>query len=179
MLLEDLCSLIARGTAHPEALLQLDYKEDETVLDARAIENFTHAIKPVARTIIVSSGSAQAVKMFGDAVPGIRIGYDPSDEQKFKAALRASSLGQFVADANAASPDAKMIYLDWEMVTVAADAGFDIVDAFQQQGKRIDAWTIPTVDDASVAVAERLLALKVDQITTDDPEGLADALSER
>ena len=177
MLLEDLCSLMARGTSHPEALLQLDYKEDETVLDARAIENFARATKPVARTMIVSSDSAQAVKMFGDAVPDIRIGYDPSDERRFRSALRSNSLGQFVADATAASPDANMIYLCWEMVTVAADAGFDIVDAFHKQGKRIDAWTISTVDDVSVAVVERLLALKVDQITTDDPEGLADALS--
>ena len=29
MLLEDLSALIARDPAHPEALLQLDYKENE------------------------------------------------------------------------------------------------------------------------------------------------------
>jgi hypothetical protein len=31
---------------------------------------------------------------------------------------------------------------------------------------------VPTADDATVPLLERLLDLRVDQITTDDPEGL-------
>jgi glycerophosphoryl diester phosphodiesterase len=173
MLLDDLCTLMIEGSVHPDALLQLDYKEDEIVLDARAIANFVRATTPVARNMIVSSGSAAAVKMLAGAVPEMKIGYDPSDEQRFNAALASGTLDQFVADAIAAAPDADMVYLYWEIVTRSSDAGFDILDAFHRQGKRIDAWTIRTVDEASLRVVERLLSLKVDQITTDDPEGLA------
>jgi glycerophosphoryl diester phosphodiesterase len=168
---------MARGRVRPDALLQLDYKEDETVLDHRAVENFARATRPVAGNMIVSSGSAAAVKLLTDAVPGMQSGYDGSDEQKFKAALAGGTLQRFVDDAIAAAPDVDMVYLYWEIVTVAADAGFDIIDAFHRYGKRIDAWTIRTIDDASVAVVERLLAMKVDQVTTDDPEGLAARLA--
>lgn len=176
MLLDDLCKLMASGAVHPDALLQLDYKEDETVLDTRAIDNFASATAPVARNMIVSSGSAVAVKMLTDAVPGMRSGFDPSDEQRFRAALAEGALQRFVDEAVAASPDCDLIYLAWQIVTLSADAGFDIVAAFHHYGKRVDAWTINTVDDASIAVCNRLLDLKVDQITTDDPEGLAAAL---
>jgi hypothetical protein len=38
----------------------------------------------------------------------------------------------------------------------------------------VDAWTINSVTPQSTDAVERLLRLKVDQITTDDPEGLAE-----
>jgi len=41
-----------------------------------------------------------------------------------------------------------------------------------EKGKRIDAWTLQVANAETRAVSERLLGLKVDQITTDDPEGL-------
>jgi len=176
MLLDDLCMLMASGTMHPDALLQLDYKEDDKVLDGRAIANFRRATLPVAKNIIVSSGSAAAVKILTDAVPGMRSGYDPSDNLSEAGPHAPELLQQFVDDAVAASPDADLVYLYWGIVTLSDDAGFDIVDAFHQQGKRIDTWTIQASDPASVAVVERLLSLKVDQITTDDPEGLCAAL---
>jgi glycerophosphoryl diester phosphodiesterase len=66
-----------------------------------------------------------------------------------------------------------MIYLDRAVVLMAADRGFDIVGAFHAAGRRIDAYTIRSTDAASLAMVERLLRCRVDQITTDDPEGLA------
>lgn len=172
MLLDDLCKLMAEGKVHPGALLQLDYKEDETVLDNRAIEKFAVATGPVAGNIIVSSGSAAALKLLTAAVPAVRSGYDASDGERFKAALANGTLQSFVDDAVAALDGTDMIYLYWEIVTAAADAGIDIVDAFHKHGKRIDAWTIRQASTEMKPYVERLLALKVDQITTDDPEGL-------
>ena len=172
MLLEDLCALMARERVHPSALLQLDYKEDETVLDARALENFARATAPVAGSMIVSSGSAEAVRLLTAAVPGLRSGYDASDEQRFRAAMAAKDLQGFVDAAITNMPDAEMIYLYWEIVTLADDAGFDMIGAFHRAGKRIDAWTIREASAATRPVVERLLHLRADQITTDDPEGL-------
>lgn len=174
MLLGDLCALLAANPLPPDALLQLDYKQDDTVLDAAAVAGFAAATRAVARNLIVSSGDAAAVRRLTAAAPGLRSGFDPSDA--FPAAHAAGSLQRFVNDALAAAPEAEMIYLHWQIVTTAADAGFDVIDAFHRHGKRIDCWTIQTVDSASVAVVERLLALRADQITTDDPEGLAAAL---
>jgi glycerophosphoryl diester phosphodiesterase len=172
MLLDDLCALMAQGSVHPDALLQLDYKEDETVLSPSVIDKFVRATQPVARNMIVSSGSAAAIKMLTTAVPGMRRGFDPSDEIRFKAALAGGTLQGFVDEAVAALPGSDMIYLYWEIVTIAADAGFDMVAAFHAHGKRIDAWTVREASQQTKPIVERLLALKVDQITTDDPEGL-------
>jgi glycerophosphoryl diester phosphodiesterase len=172
MLLDDLCGLMAEGKVHPDALLQLDYKEDETVLDARAIDKFARATRPLAGNIIISSGSAAALKLLTAAVPGMRSGYDASDGDRFKDALANGTLQAFVDDAVAALDGTDLIYLYWEIVTRSVDAGFDIVEAFHRHGKRIDAWTIREASAAMKPHVEQLLALKVDQITTDDPEGL-------
>ncbi|UYN99782.1 MAG: glycerophosphodiester phosphodiesterase [Devosia sp.] len=176
MLLEDLCQLMAGGAVHPDALLQLDYKEDESVLDDRAVAKFVAATGPVASNMVVSSGSAKAIDMLTAALPAMKKGFDATNEARFRAALAAGRLQEYVDEAMAEMPDAALVYLYWEMVTHAADAGFDIVDAFHRHGTRIDAWTIREVTPASVVQVERLLDLKVDQITTDDPEGLYAAL---
>ncbi len=176
MLLDDLCALMARADVPAEALLQLDYKQDETVLDARALANFVRATGPVATNLIVSSGSAPALAMLAAAVPGLRSGYDATDEASFRTALAAGTLQGWVDRAIEAAPGAQMIYLHYDLVLGADDSGFDLVDAFHRHGRTIDAWTIRTTDERSVALVRRLLALRVDQITTDDPEGLAAAL---
>jgi glycerophosphoryl diester phosphodiesterase len=176
MLLEDLCALLAENGAHPEALLQLDFKENMAALTPEVVANFAHTVAPVAGSMILSGGDAQAIALLADTTPGLRRGFDPSDEEVFKTALSAGTLDTFVADAVAASPDADFIYLHWQIVTLSADAGFDIVEAFHRHGKRIDAWTINTVDDTTIPHVRRLLDLKVDQITTDDPERLKAAI---
>ncbi|HVY51948.1 MAG TPA: glycerophosphodiester phosphodiesterase [Devosia sp.] len=172
MLLEDLCALLAADPPHPEALLQLDYKEDDAALDAASIASFAAGAGPVARNMILSGGSAEGVRLLADAVPAMRIGYDPCSVENIAALRQSRDYAGFVRNALAASPRAEMIYLSWELVLELDRAGFDIIAAFHAAGRRVDAWTITAIDDASVAVADRLLALGVDQITTDDPEGL-------
>jgi glycerophosphoryl diester phosphodiesterase len=176
MLLEDLAALIARDGAHPEALLQLDYKEDAAALNADVIAHFAAALQPVAGHFIVSSGDGEAVRMLTDAVPGIHIGYDPCHEGAIERLMASRDYAAFVAEAVADSPKSELDYLAWELVIEADKDGFDIIDAFHRHGRRIDAYTIKRIDADALAVVERLLALKVDQITTDDPEGMAAAL---
>lgn len=176
MLLDDLCALLAERGAHRDALLQLDFKESQTALTPEVVDSFGRAVAPVAASMILSGGDAQAIARLADAVPGLRYGFDPSDEAAFSSALAASALETFVESTIAAAPDADFIYLNWQIVTKSADAGYDIVEAFHRHGKRIDAWTINTVDDTTLPIIHRLLQLKVDQITTDDPERLKAAI---
>lgn len=173
MLLEDLCGLLAAGGLHPDALLQLDYKEDAAALDARAIASFTASVAPVARHMILSAGDAEAVALLSAGVTGLRIGYDPCHGGALEQLAQTRDFAGFVRGALDASPAAEMIYLHYRVVIEAAAHGFDIVAAFHQAGKRIDAYTINEPNAQSLPDIQRLLALKVDQITTDDPEGLA------
>ena len=176
MLLEDLAALLAAEGAHPEALLQLDYKEDATVLTPAVVRNFAEALAPVAGHFIVSSGDAESVRMLTSAVPGIHIGYDPCHKGAIDRLMQARDYAAFVAGAVADSPKSELDYIAWELVLEADKDGFDLVGAFHAHGRRIDAYTIRRVDAETLPIVERLLALKVDQITTDDPEGMAAAL---
>lgn len=176
MLLEDLAALIARDGAHPEGLLQLDYKEDAAALNPRVIANFAAALKPVARHFILSSGDAEAVRILTDSTPGLRIGYDPCHKGAMERLMATRDYAAFVADAVAASPKSELDYLEYRLVLEADRDGFDIIGAFHAHGRRIDAYTVRRADDEGMAVIGRLLELKVDQITTDDPEGAAAAL---
>jgi glycerophosphoryl diester phosphodiesterase len=179
MLLEDLAALIAAKGAHPDAVLQLDYKQDAAALTPAVMAAFARSLAPVARHFILSAGDADAVRMLSADVPGLRIGFDPCHMGAIERLMASQDFAGFVAQAVAASPQAEMIYLDHRLVLVAADAGFDLIAAFHDAGRRVDAYTIQRADTAGVAAAARLTALKADQITTDDPEGLLAALDAR
>ena len=173
MLLDDLCALLANRPPHPDALLQLDYKENQGPLDAATIATFARSVTPVAHNMILSSGEADSVKLLSDAAPGLHVGYDPCHGAAVAALEKSGDFAGFVAEALATSPRAEMIYLAYPIVLAAADAGFDIVGAFQSAARRVDAYTIKAADAVTRPSVERLLDLRVDQITTDDPEGLA------
>ncbi|MEO6299462.1 MAG: glycerophosphodiester phosphodiesterase family protein [Paracoccaceae bacterium] len=177
MLLEDLAALIFREGAHPEALLQLDYKEDAAALTPAVIAGFAHTLGPVAQHFVLSSGDADAVRLLSENVPGLRVGYDPCHMGAIARVEASHDFAGFVTEAVAASPDAELMYLDHRLVFAAQDFGFDMIAAFHAAGRRVDAYTLRRADDAGVRAANRLLVLKADQITTDDPEGLAAALA--
>ena len=71
-----------------------------------------------------------------------------------------------------------MIYLEYRLVLFAIEHGFDLVAAFHAAGKTIDAYTLNAANRKTAAIAETLLAFRVDQITTDDPVGLERLLAE-
>ncbi|AZG45817.1 glycerophosphodiester phosphodiesterase [Gordonia insulae] len=176
LLLEDLAEILTGPAVHPDAVLQLDFKEDARSLDAAAIETFVRAVSPITRNAILSCGDAEAVRLLTDPVPGLRIGYDPCHHGAADRAMRSGDFSAFVERAVAASPNAEMIYLERRLVLEADRHGYDIVAAFHERGRAIDAYTVYRVDDESVWEARRLAELRVDQITTDDPEGLIAAL---
>ncbi|UXS41065.1 glycerophosphodiester phosphodiesterase [Agrobacterium tumefaciens] len=177
MLLEDLCALLAEGAVHPDALLQLDFKEDRQALTPQVVAGFGASVSPIAKSVILSGGDFDAIATLAGSAPGLRTGYDPCHRGTL-AALKASGnyLG-FIEDALATAPDADMIYLAYEIVLAAEDAGVDIIAPIHAAGRRVDAWTINSVTPQSIEQVKRLLRLKVDQITTDDPEGLAEVFS--
>lgn len=173
MLLEDLCALLRDTPPDPAALLQLDFKENQGPIDAATLAAFNAAVTPVARNMILSSGEANSVRALAQNTPGLRIGHDPCHQGALERLAQSRDFAGFVATAIADAPKAEMIYLAYPMVLAAEDAGFDIVAAFHAHGRRVDAYTLKRADMETLPVVHRLLRLKVDQITTDDAEGLA------
>ncbi|MFW0787045.1 glycerophosphodiester phosphodiesterase family protein [Gordonia sp. CPCC 206044] len=179
LLLEDLHELLAGIDIHPDAVLQLDFKEDAAALDPLAIDTFAEAVAPFARHTILSCGDADAVRLLTDPVPAIGIGYDPCHGGAVRRVLRSRAFDDFVGNAVDASPRAEMVYLEQRLVLEADRRGYDIVDAFHRHGRRVDAYTVQQADRKSIRDVRALLARRVDQITTDDPEGLLYALTHR
>jgi glycerophosphoryl diester phosphodiesterase len=172
LLLEDLCALLIEQPPQDGALLQLDFKEELAALDERSIANFASSVGPMADAFILSGGDIGAIRALSAAVPALKTGYDPCYGESLARLQATGDFASFIAEALVDAPQADMIYLAFDLVLAAQDAGFDIVAPIHAAGKRIDAWTIRQVTPASIEQVERLLALKVDQITTDDPEGL-------
>jgi glycerophosphoryl diester phosphodiesterase len=177
MLLEDLCAELRRNPPHRDALLQLDFKEDMAALDALTIAGFGEAMGDLGPHMILSGGDLDAVIALVRAAPGVRMGYDPCHGGSLEALKASGDFAGWIAEALAAAPGAELIYLAHEIVVAADDAGTDLIGIVHAAGRRVDAYTIQRVTPESLRLAARLVALKADQITTDDPEGLAAAMT--
>lgn len=175
MLLEDLCDLLTVNPAPPDALLQLDYKEDISRLSVRAVASFVAAVSPVSRSMILSGGDSGAIALLAKATPGLKTGYDPTYVGVLDDLRTAEDFSAFIAAALKTAPGAAMIYLSYELILAADAAGVDLIAAVHAENRRVDAWTIRSIDPLTVGQVRRLLELRVDQITTDDPEGLVAA----
>lgn len=172
MLIEDLGHVLANNPCGEGAVLQLDLKETVDDMTEADIAAFATAIAPVRDRVILSAGDARAVARLAEAVPGLPVGYDPCHGGAIERVLASSDFTAFVDTALKAMPDAQMIYLHHLLVLTADERGFDLIAAFHAAGKRIDAYTIEEASQPALAKVRRLLALRCDQITTDDPLGL-------
>lgn len=177
MLLEDLCADLQRDLPHPDALLQLDFKEDMAALNPQVVAAFGAAIGTLGPHMILSGGDLAAVTALVGAAPGLRMGYDPCHGGSLMALQSTGDFTGWIDAALSAAPTAELIYLAHEIVIAADDAGTDLVGLVHAAGRRVDAYTVQRVTPASLALVRRLVALKADQITTDDAEGLCAAMA--
>lgn len=172
MLLEDLASLLMDNRTGKGGLLQLDMKEASANISDADIKAFQSSMAPVCDRVILSGGDAEAVRRLSEGLPEMRVGHDPCFDGVIAELTASGDFGGFVAQALAASPRAEMIYLHHRLVLDADTMGFDLIDAFHQVGKTVDAYTINHANADNLPNVLRLLSLKADQITTDDPTGL-------
>jgi glycerophosphoryl diester phosphodiesterase len=171
ILLEDLAEL-ARGVAAPDALIQLDLKEKDEALDRQTVENFRRTLACIAGHCILSGCDWKAISRLADAVPAMRRGFDPCAEDTLEHLRDGIDCLDFVESTLATAPEAEMIYLDYRLILAAEGLGIDLVAPFRAAGKAVDAWTLNTHHAGAARSVKRLVALKVDQITTDEPDAL-------
>jgi glycerophosphoryl diester phosphodiesterase len=173
ILLEDLAEL-ARGMAAPDALIQLDLKEVDAALDSHTVENFRRTMACIAGRCILSGGDWTAISRLADAVPAMRRGFDPCADDTLEQLRDGIDCLDFVESTLATAPEAEMIYLDYRLILAAEGLGIDLVAPFRAAGKAVDAWTLNTDHAGATRSVKRLVTLKVDQITTDEPDALQD-----
>lgn len=191
--------------AHPEALrLQLDLKP-YTPLTQAILREFVRILAPVLDRIQVTSVSDWAVRSLRRFSPELSLGFDPllyldlpGDEPRpegippFRvgayglrddhplSSYQWGPLGEYFAARAAAllvqAPEGCEWYIRAELLEKARKAGFDWVQFLHQQGSRVDGWTINAADPKQVRLAETLVDLGIDELTTDTPALLAKKL---
>jgi len=174
ILSEDLASLLQ--TAHPAALLQFDMKDELAVIGERGMAHLTEYFAGAGSSIIVSGHDLDLILAVKEQLPGLRRGIDPTD--KLIEIYRENGLKAVEEDlrADLAGPtEPDRIYLAWPLILRAAAEGLDLIGLCRDAGKLVDAWTFNLqspdkgfdADEAKHFTA--LMALKPDQITTDEP----------
>lgn len=172
LLLDDLAGLASRDAA-PGTLVQLDLKEDAPAITEPVVARFAALLAPVADRFVLSGGDWAAVSRLVEAVPGLAAGFDPCDDEALGRLHSAADFDAFVDGALTRAPTASTIYLAYPVILKAAAMGYDIVGAFHAAWRLIDAYTLNTTHPDAAATLRRLVGLKVDQVTTDEPLRLA------
>ncbi|MCQ1835796.1 glycerophosphodiester phosphodiesterase [Neorhizobium galegae] len=174
ILSEDLATMLQ--TAHPDALLQFDMKDGLEAIGARGMAHLADHFGGAGSSIIVSGADLDLVVAVKHRLPGLKRGIDPTG--KLVEIYRHEGLKAVEADlrADIAGPtEPDTIYLAWQLVLQAAKDGLDLIDLCHDAGRLVDAWTFNLknpdsgFDEAEARSFSALMALKPDQITTDEP----------
>ncbi len=170
---EDLAAMLQ--SAHPDALLQFDMKDDYEAIGEKGIAHLAEHLQRISASVIVSAGSQQLILAVKEKLPHLRRGIDPSDKlgNICKAGGWNAVEKELLADLRGPT-EPETVYLYWPMLLDAAKAGLDMIALCHSEGKRVDAWTFTLKDpdggfnDTEWANFSALMALKPDQITTDE-----------
>lgn len=191
--------------AYPNALrLQLDLKP-YTPLTQSVLREFVQILSPVLDRIQVTSVSDWAVRSLRRFSPELSLGFDPllyldlvGDEPRpegippFRvgayglrddhplSSYKWGPMGEYFAARAAAllvqAPNGCEWYIRADLLGKALKAGFDWIQFLHQHGSKVDGWTIDAANPKHVKLAETLVNLGVDELTTDTPALLAEKL---
>lgn len=200
--LEDAIEIFA---AYPDALrLQLDLKP-YTPLTQAILREFVGILTPVLDRIQVTSVSDWAVRSLRRFSPELSLGFDPllyldlvDDEPRpegippFRvgaygirddhplSAYKWGPMGEYFAARAAAllvqAPEGCEWYIRAELLGKALKAGFDWIQFLHQHDSKVDGWTIDATNPKDIKLAETLVELGIDDLTTDTPALLAEKL---
>lgn len=181
---EDLAAMLRE--ANPRALLQFDMKDDLAAIGSNGLEHLAALFSRTPTPVIVSGGSLQLIAKIGLCLPNLLRGIDPTD--KLVDIHRRDGLeaveASLVADLRGPTRP-HTVYLAWQLILGAAAEGLDLIGLCHGEGKLVDAWTFTLKDpargfsDPEWSAFSALLALKPDQITTDEAPATERAYRQR
>jgi len=155
------------------ALFQLDLKEPAATLTEAGVTAFAAAVGPVAHRCLLSGADFAAVSRLAEGVEGLRIGFDPCDMAETRDFATRQEIEAFVAEVFAIAPEADAFYLDHRFVDAALAFGINPVAPLKRNGAAVDVWTLDPDKRDVRRHLEQAITAGADQITTNDPAGLA------
>jgi len=165
----------AIGAAAP-ALVQLDVKARADALTTPVLERVARTIGAHADAFIASAYDWGTIRAFTEALPGLHAGFDPLAFYPRNLALDANGFRAVAARTRDTAPTATFYYLEANLILAALDRGVDLVADVGRDGARVDAWTVDADRADLETVLRRLIAARCFQITSNDPEQLAERI---
>ncbi len=162
-------------SAHPEALLQFDMKDDYDCIGEKGIAHLAVHFQNIAASVIVSGASLDLIVAVKEKLPQLKRGIDPTNklvEIYRNQGLKAVETDLLADMRGPTEPDT--IYLHWPLILRAAKEGLDLIALCRSEDKLVDAWTFTLKDprngfsDGEWRDFSVLLAMKPWQITTDE-----------
>lgn len=181
---EDLAAMLQ--SAHPDALLQLDMKDEYETIGERGIAHLAAHFHTLSASVIVSGHCLELIVAVKEKLPHLLRGIDPTDtlvEIYRQDGVKAVETRLIADISGPTEPDT--IYLQWSLLLQAARDGLDMVALCRDHGKRVDAWTFTLKNpadgfsDPEWSDFSALMALRPDQITTDEATATEKAWSKR
>jgi glycerophosphoryl diester phosphodiesterase len=173
ILSEHLASLMP--SAHPNALLQFDMKDDLAAIGQTGLDHLEKYFGEITAPIIFSGGCADLISELSRRLPHVPCGIDPTDRLDLISeaqGIRATEEALLAELRSSSAPDT--CYLHWELILQAREQGLDMVALCHAEGVKVDAWTYTLADpskgfsDQEWAQFQALMAMNPDQITTDE-----------
>lgn len=170
---EDLATVLQK--ANPAALLQFDMKDDWAAIGSNGVSHLAALFADTPAPIIVSGGSLELIVAIGMRLPNLLRGIDPTDKLVaiYRERGHKAVEAELLADLRGPT-EPHTVYLAWELVLGAAKEGLDLIGLCHSEGKLVDTWTF-TLKSPDQGFSDQewqdfsaLLALKPDQITTDE-----------
>jgi len=168
-------TVVEIGVAAP-ALVQLDVKARAGSLTRPVLEGIARSIGPSADAFIASAYDWDTIRSFTEAVPGLHAGFDPLAFYPRTFALDANGFRAVAARTRDTAPAATFYYLEANLILAGLDRGVDLVAEVGRDGARVDAWTVDADRPDLDSVLRRLIAARCFQITSNDPERLAERI---
>jgi glycerophosphoryl diester phosphodiesterase len=159
-------------------LVQLDIKDGAARYDDATVARLGETLCDAVPAFIAGGCDWPAVRCLRDAVPGLLAGFDPLDLYRDRPPATASQCEALAETAFDMAPDAAIYYLEAHLVLGAMDLGVDLLARFKAAGAEVDVWTLDAGRPGLRGELARLIALGVDQVTTNDPRELALVLGE-
>lgn len=152
----------------PDGRVQLDLKEPFAGIRPEVCRRFAAALGDLGGWFTLSGPSWPAVERLAAAVPGLATGFDPEDA--IDAGMAPGEVPGYLLET---APSARIFYLDHGFVLDCLARRQDPIAPLRAAGKRVDCWTLDADHDRIVEKLGALVAAGADQITTNDPERLA------
>lgn len=172
--------------SNPNALLQLDMKDDLATIGPAGIEHLAALFDAAQANLIVSGDCTDLTLSLAERLPAMRRGLEPSFRllALHRSGKRGILAGQLLRELRGPIRP-HMVYLAWKLILAAKEDGIDLVRICHDEGAKVDAWTFtPARPSRGLGNTEwqsllQLLELGIDQITTNDAIGMERVFQER